>query len=190
MSRCPWWWILAHATRRIGARVTRLGEFSPIRFLFTLRSFFENYLSSANLWTPFSKCISHVFILPKNCLGCILGDFFTNSSGHPDWCARARAMKYRPRRRSPISTVDRRRGQCELPNFFRAIFFYSEFFSFPTFDVREKKMVSQGSRRSSSRRFSFLKFVSFKFSKLIFHQSFLLYTYVKVVHPDYLLCKI
>jgi hypothetical protein len=45
--------------------------------------FFRNYRSSAHYWTIFLHLISYIFILSKNGLGHILGDFFTNSSGHP-----------------------------------------------------------------------------------------------------------
>jgi hypothetical protein len=44
--------------------------------------FIENYTSSANSWAAFFHSTSYVLILSKNWLGCILGDFFTNSSGH------------------------------------------------------------------------------------------------------------
>jgi hypothetical protein len=36
------------------------------------------------LWTTFFHDKKCIFILSKNELGYILGDFFTNSSGHPD----------------------------------------------------------------------------------------------------------
>jgi hypothetical protein len=47
-----------------------------------LGSFFH-YKSSVNLWTTFFQVYSSIFILTKNGLGYSLGDFFTNSSGHP-----------------------------------------------------------------------------------------------------------
>jgi hypothetical protein len=62
--------------------VTRLGEFSPIGWLFTLGSFLKmtqvadilgNFSPRLRLWNNFVK----------NGLGYILGDSFTNSSGHP-----------------------------------------------------------------------------------------------------------
>jgi hypothetical protein len=43
--------------------------------------FFENYRSSANVWTTFTQCISDVFIVTKNGLGHVLGDFFSQT--HP-----------------------------------------------------------------------------------------------------------
>jgi hypothetical protein len=50
-----------------------------------LWAFLEIFRSSANLLTTFSQSICSVFILTKNGLGYILGDFFTNSSGHLDY---------------------------------------------------------------------------------------------------------
>jgi hypothetical protein len=44
---------------------------------------FEKFRSCANLWDYFFQSICPVFILTKNGFGYILGDFFTNSSGHP-----------------------------------------------------------------------------------------------------------
>jgi hypothetical protein len=44
---------------------------------------FKNYRSSAHFWATFFHGTSHVSILTKKMLGYILGDFFTNSSGHP-----------------------------------------------------------------------------------------------------------
>jgi hypothetical protein len=41
-------------------RVTRLGEFSPIWRLFSLGSFLENYISSANSWGTFFYETSYV----------------------------------------------------------------------------------------------------------------------------------
>jgi hypothetical protein len=64
-----------------------LGEFSPKFAQCLIANFgkwFENYKSSAHLWGTFSHGTSYVLILTKNGLGYILGDFFTNSSGHPD----------------------------------------------------------------------------------------------------------
>jgi hypothetical protein len=64
-------------------RVTRLGEFSPNGWLFTLASFFENLLKHPTflgyLFPRQGFCVDS----DKNGLGYILGDFFTNSSGHP-----------------------------------------------------------------------------------------------------------
>jgi hypothetical protein len=59
-----------------------LGEFSPIWRSFSLGSFFENCKSSTNSWATFVHGTSYAL----NRLGYyILGDFFTNSSSHPDW---------------------------------------------------------------------------------------------------------
>jgi hypothetical protein len=64
-------------------RVTRLGEFSPIVHLTTWISF-SKITEAAQIWGLFFTngkiCVP---ILTKNGLGYILGDFFTNSSGHP-----------------------------------------------------------------------------------------------------------
>jgi hypothetical protein len=66
----------------LATRVTRMGEFSPIGWLFTLGSFF-NDRTTANFWTAFSQLTGYVFILTKNGLGYSLGDFVKNVSGHP-----------------------------------------------------------------------------------------------------------
>jgi hypothetical protein len=63
--------------------VARLGEFSPIESLFTLGSFVKNYRRSTNIWATYLNGKSYVLIISKNELGDILGDFFTNASGHP-----------------------------------------------------------------------------------------------------------
>jgi hypothetical protein len=52
--------------------------------LISLDSFFVNYGFSLNLWPTFFHGKSCVLILTKNRFGQILGDFFTNPSGHPD----------------------------------------------------------------------------------------------------------
>jgi hypothetical protein len=56
--------------------VTRLSDFSP------LCDWFKKYIRSTNFLLLFPFIKSHVFILRKNWLGYILGDFFTNSPGH------------------------------------------------------------------------------------------------------------
>jgi hypothetical protein len=48
---------------------------------------FENYRSNANFGATFFRSTSYVLIGTKHGLGYILGDFFTNSSGHPGWHA-------------------------------------------------------------------------------------------------------
>jgi hypothetical protein len=65
---------------QIENRVTRLGEFSPIG---RLGNILGNDGRSANSWATFCLETSYVFF-GKNGLGNTLGDFFTNSSGHPD----------------------------------------------------------------------------------------------------------
>jgi hypothetical protein len=63
-------------------RVTRLGEFSPIGRLFMYFGLlFENYKSSSNYRAIFST-VKLSIDTDKNGLGCILGDSFSNLSGH------------------------------------------------------------------------------------------------------------
>jgi hypothetical protein len=65
-------------------RVTRLGEFSPIgRVTNFWGTFCENYISCTTSWATFFNGESCVLIIKKIGLGYILGDFFTNASGHP-----------------------------------------------------------------------------------------------------------
>jgi hypothetical protein len=45
--------------------------------------FFENLKSRTNSWATCFHGASDVLIVTKNGLGYILGDFFTNSPGHP-----------------------------------------------------------------------------------------------------------
>jgi hypothetical protein len=66
----------------LSSRVTRLGEFLPNGRLISFGSFF-NYRSGPNFRATFFYGKSCVFILAKNRLGYILGDFFTYTSGHP-----------------------------------------------------------------------------------------------------------
>jgi hypothetical protein len=66
--------------------VTGLGEFSPIGRLFTFGQWFENNISGANLWDTFFHGTSYLMILTKNGWAMyILGVFFINASGHPDY---------------------------------------------------------------------------------------------------------
>jgi hypothetical protein len=70
------------------SRVTRVGEFLPIGRLFTLGSglkITEEYIFG--LLFPRYLLHTYVFILSKNGFGSVLGDFFTNSSGHPGYKA-------------------------------------------------------------------------------------------------------
>jgi hypothetical protein len=67
----------------LARRVTRLAEFSPIGQLFTVGICFENYRSGANLWATFVRGTSYVYVSANNWSGYSLGDYFTNSSGHP-----------------------------------------------------------------------------------------------------------
>jgi hypothetical protein len=64
------------------ARVTRLGEFSPIGRVFSLGSFLFYFTERAQtFWATISHGNSNVLISTKHTLGYILGDFFANSSG-------------------------------------------------------------------------------------------------------------
>jgi hypothetical protein len=69
----------------VGARVTRFGEFSPIGWLLTLGSFCKQIKNSTIHWATCFHGIGCVLIFKRNWLGYILGDFFTNASGHPGW---------------------------------------------------------------------------------------------------------
>jgi hypothetical protein len=53
-------------------RVTRLGEFSPIG------SFLKTTSVAKNICATFVHCENYIFILTKNGLGYIFGDFVTN----------------------------------------------------------------------------------------------------------------
>jgi hypothetical protein len=67
-------------------RVTRLGEFSPFGWLFTLGRFIENYRSSPNFSSPCTQFHGkiHVSILTKNnSLGYFWGDFFHENIWSP-----------------------------------------------------------------------------------------------------------
>jgi hypothetical protein len=61
---------------------TRLGEFSPTGWVFTLGSFLENFKSR-------QKNLATFYHRKKLSLGYILGDSLTNASGHPaNWLIR------------------------------------------------------------------------------------------------------
>jgi hypothetical protein len=60
-----------------------LGEFSPIGSLFTLGSFVKITEVAPIIALLFNGKI-YVLIISKTELGDILGDFFTNASGHPE----------------------------------------------------------------------------------------------------------
>jgi hypothetical protein len=66
--------------RCIDISMTKFGEFSPFGRLLTLRSYFKYF---PNFWVTYVGTFSKLVLAEKN-LGYILGDFFTNSSGHPD----------------------------------------------------------------------------------------------------------
>jgi hypothetical protein len=65
-------------------RVTRLGEYLPVGWLFTLEEFFLNSGSKPNFGCFYYKKVTFMYISITMGLGHILGDFLTNSSGHPD----------------------------------------------------------------------------------------------------------
>jgi hypothetical protein len=46
--------------------------------------FYKDYRSSPKSWPTFFLSIYYVLILAKKWLGYVLGDCFTNSSGHPE----------------------------------------------------------------------------------------------------------
>jgi hypothetical protein len=72
----------------VGARVTRLGEFSPNSpkgWLFTLGSGSKLTEVACISGLLLFRGTSYALILTKNGLGFILGHFFTNSSGHTGW---------------------------------------------------------------------------------------------------------
>jgi hypothetical protein len=64
------------------ARVTRVGDFSAIGRLFT---YFEQffYITEVQIFGLLFAAKIVFYFRPKNGLGNILGDFFTNLSGHP-----------------------------------------------------------------------------------------------------------
>jgi hypothetical protein len=68
---------------RAPIRVTRCGNFSPIGRLFTLGGI-HKIIEVAKLFrATIFHGTSYVLMLTWNGLGCILGDFFTDPSGHP-----------------------------------------------------------------------------------------------------------
>jgi hypothetical protein len=69
-------------TNHLATLVARLDDFSPIGRLFLLQ-FFEKYLSSQNSRASFFHGKRYALTLMKNVFGNILGEFQTNSSGHP-----------------------------------------------------------------------------------------------------------
>jgi hypothetical protein len=68
--------------------VTRLGEFSPIRRLFSVGSFFFSITISINCIPHFFELLSSMIklILKRSFFGYILCDFFTYLSCHPECC--------------------------------------------------------------------------------------------------------
>jgi hypothetical protein len=67
----------------VTSRVTRLSEFSPHGRLFTFGSVLKITEVGQIFWATYFHATSYVLIMTKIWLGDILGDFFTNSSGHP-----------------------------------------------------------------------------------------------------------
>jgi hypothetical protein len=61
-----------------------LGEFSSHWAIVYFEQFFVNCKSSPQFWATLSHSLGYALILAKNGLGYILGEFFSNSSGHPD----------------------------------------------------------------------------------------------------------
>jgi hypothetical protein len=64
-------------------RVGRLGAFSPLGRLFSLGSFSKIAEVAQIFGLPLFLGKGHSLISTKNGFDSILGDFFTNSSGHP-----------------------------------------------------------------------------------------------------------
>jgi hypothetical protein len=64
-----------------GDRIGRI--FANWLSVYNFEQFFGNYRSSPKTWATFCHCNSYVLSLTKYGLGHIVGDFFTNSSGHP-----------------------------------------------------------------------------------------------------------
>jgi hypothetical protein len=63
--------------------VTRLGKFSPIGRLFTLGCYLKITEAAKTIWLHFFHGTIYLFILTQNGAGYILGDAYSNSSGHP-----------------------------------------------------------------------------------------------------------
>jgi hypothetical protein len=70
-------WLLS---LRQGDQIGRIFAYLPIVYL---GQGFENYRNSANFVATFSGGKGFVLVFTKIVLGYILGDLFTNSSGHP-----------------------------------------------------------------------------------------------------------
>jgi hypothetical protein len=76
-------------SKSISSRVTRLGDFSPNGRYFTLGRFIKITDVAQKLhkvkvkFGYFFVSLEYALILTKNGFGYILGDFVTNSSGHP-----------------------------------------------------------------------------------------------------------
>jgi hypothetical protein len=64
-------------------RVTRLGEFSPLGRLFTLRNFVENYLSVTKCWATLFHGEGRALLLTKLCLATFWAIIFSNPSCQP-----------------------------------------------------------------------------------------------------------
>jgi hypothetical protein len=67
----------------VAIRVTRFGEISAYGRLFSLGIFLKNTRNGLHIWATFPHSIDYELNLTKKRLGNILGDFLTNSSGHP-----------------------------------------------------------------------------------------------------------
>jgi hypothetical protein len=85
--------------RGIGTNLTQAGllnQGDQIGRIF-FGQYFENHKSNPNFCAYFSEEeIISVLLLRKNGLGYILGDFFTNSSGHPGLFERRRKFEKLP----------------------------------------------------------------------------------------------
>jgi hypothetical protein len=68
--------------KKQGEQICRIFAYKLGDCFFCFGQRFENYGSGTNFGL-FVHSNSHVLIFTKNWLGYALGDFFTNSSGHP-----------------------------------------------------------------------------------------------------------
>jgi hypothetical protein len=66
-------------------QVDQIGRIFACWAIVYLGTFFENYKSSQKFWSSFISSKNNVISLTKSWLGYISVDFFTISSGRPDW---------------------------------------------------------------------------------------------------------
>jgi hypothetical protein len=78
----------------------------------TFGQLFENYISIAKFWATLFHSASYVLVLIKNGLGHILGDFFTNSYGHPGSVPQRGQNRTSPILTLAQQTVDYQTTEC------------------------------------------------------------------------------